>query len=243
MATGSHSAAACWTLPRIAAPGARSASHAMAQAGRRHVLATLLLVPTLALWAWDRDRMLAAALRHGPQAVAGVRALQGELAALQNATDLARLERLNRFFNQRIGYAEDSDARGEVDHWASPVESLALGLGDCEDYATAKYFAAIAAGVAPARLRLVYVRAAIGGGVRAHMVLAYTAQNAADPLILDNLDGEIRPAAARRDLTPVFSFNAEGLWQGTSGPSAGDAAARLSRWRDLLARARAEGFF
>jgi predicted transglutaminase-like cysteine proteinase len=210
---------------------------------RRRLFVALLLTPGVMLWAWDRDRMLAAAVRHGPQAVAGVRALQVELGGLQNAADLQRLERINRFFNQRIGYAEDSDARGEVDHWASPIESLALGLGDCEDYATAKYFAAIAAGVTPAKLRLVYVRAAIGGGVRPHMVLAYTAQTGIEPLILDNLEGEIRPASSRRDLTPVFSFNAEGLWQGTSGPSAGDAVARLSRWRDLLAKARAEGFF
>lgn len=187
--------------------------------------------------------MLSAALRQGPQAVAQVRALQAELGGLQNTTDLQRLEHVNRFFNQRIGYAEDIEARGEVDHWASPIESLALGLGDCEDYATAKYFAAIAAGVAPGKLRLVYARAAIGGGLRAHMVLAYTAGASAEPLILDNLEAEIRPASARRDLTPVFSFNAEGLWQGTSGPAAGDAVARLSRWRDLLAKARAEGFF
>jgi predicted transglutaminase-like cysteine proteinase len=215
-----------------------------ARALRGRLLALLLLLaPALVLWAWDRDRMLAAALRRGPQAVAGVRALQAEFGALQNAGDLQRLERLNRFFNQRIGYAEDIEAYGVVDYWASPIESLGLGLGDCEDYATAKYFAAIAAGVVPAKLRLVYVRAAVGGAVRAHMVLAYTAQPGAEPLILDNLDGEIHPASARRDLTPVFSFNAEGLWQGTSGPAAGDPVARLSRWRDLLAKARAEGFF
>ncbi|HEU4460104.1 MAG TPA: transglutaminase-like cysteine peptidase [Methylibium sp.] len=203
----------------------------------------LLLLPALLLWAWDRDRMLAAAARHGPRAVESVRALQRELAAVQGADDLQRLARLNRFFNSQIAYAEDLDARGEVDHWASPVESLARGLGDCEDYASAKYFGAIAAGVAPAKLRLVYVRAAMGGGARAHMVLAYTEKPGAQPLILDNLDGEIRPATERPDLTPVFSFNAEGLWQGTSGPAAGDAVSRLSRWRDLLAKARAEGLF
>lgn len=203
----------------------------------------VLLVPALWLWAWDRDRMLIAAARHGPQAVEGAKALQAELAAVQGAPALERLARINRFFNLRIAYAEDLDARGEVDHWASPIESFALGRGDCEDYASAKYFGAIAAGVAAAKLRLVYVRAAVGGSARAHMVLAYTAQPGAQPLILDNLDAEIRPASLRPDLSPVFSFNAEGLWQGTSGPAAGDAVSRLSRWRDLLAKARAEGFF
>ena len=95
------------------------------------------------------------------------------------------------------------------------------------------------------RLRLVYVRAAIGGSggvTQAHMVLAYYPAPDAEPLILDNLIGDIRPARSRPDLAPVFSFNSEGLWQGVGGLSAGDPTARLSRWREILGKARAEGF-
>jgi hypothetical protein len=73
-------------------------------------------------------------------------------------------------------------------------------------------------------------------------VLAYYAQPNAEPLVLDNLIGEIRPSSRRPDLAPVFSFNSEGLWQGTGAQSAGDPVARLSRWREVLAKARAEGF-
>jgi predicted transglutaminase-like cysteine proteinase len=93
------------------------------------------------------------------------------------------------------------------------------------------------------RLRLVYVRAQIGGDSVAHMVLAYYAQPGAEPLILDNLVGSVRPASRRPDLTPVFSFNSEGLWNGVGTHSAGDAQARLSRWREVMAKAKAEGFF
>ena len=103
----------------------------------------------------------------------------------------------------------------------------------------------MAAGVPQAKLRLVYVRAIVGGpggAVQAHMVLAYYSAPGAEPLILDNLIGEIRPASRRPDLEPVFSFNSEGLWQGTGAQSAGDPVARLSRWREVLAKARAEGF-
>jgi predicted transglutaminase-like cysteine proteinase len=101
------------------------------------------------------------------------------------------------------------------------------------------------AGVPVSKLRLVYVRATVGGPggeVLAHMVLAYYAAPGAEPLILDNLIGEIRPASRRTDLEPVFSFNGEGLWQGVGAQSAGDPVARLSRWREVLAKARAEGF-
>lgn len=62
--------------------------------------------------------------------------------------------------------------------------------------------------------------------VQAHMVLAYHAQPHAEPVILDNLISELRPASRRPDLTPVFSFNGDGLWQGVGDTTAGDPLAR-----------------
>ena len=199
----------------------------------------------MALPAWDAQVMLRAAPAHGPQAVAGARALQALLAGLGSADDAARLGAINEFFNRRLVFATDLEVWGEADHWASPLESLGKGRGDCEDYVIGKYFSLLAAGMPAARLRLVYVRAMIGGPggeALAHMVLAYYATNAAEPLILDNLIGDIRPASRRPDLEPVFSFNSDGLWQGVGEQSAGDPVARLSRWREVLAKARAEGF-
>ena len=74
------------------------------------------------------------------------------------------------------------------------------------------------------------------------MVLAYYESATAEPLILDNLVSDVRSASRRPDLSPVFSFNGEGIWQGVgTQAAAGDPVARLSRWRDLLAKARAEG--
>ena len=205
----------------------------------------LLACAAVALRAWDADTMLRAAQVHGPQAVAGARALQSVLARLGAVDEAAKLEAINQFFNRRIVFASDAEVWGQTDYWASPLEMLGKGRGDCEDYVIGKYFSLIAAGVPVARLRLVYVRATIGGPggeVMAHMVMAYYAMPGAEPLILDNLIGEIRPASRRADLEPVFSFNGEGLWQGVGAQSAGDPAARLSRWRDVLAKARAEGF-
>ena len=195
--------------------------------------------------AWDADRMAQAAQQHGPKALAGWRALQPLLTTATDPDDRLRLQAINEFFNRRILFRDDSEVWGQVDYWASPFEMLEKGAGDCEDYAVAKYFSLIAAGVTAQKLRLVYVRAQTGGpggAVQAHMVLAYYATPSAEPLILDNLITEVRPASRRPDLTPVFSFNAEGLWQGTGSQAAGDPVARLSRWRDVMAKARAEGF-
>ena len=125
---------------------------------------------------------------------------------------------------------------------------LDKGEGDCEDYAIAKYLSLVSSGMPAARLRLVYVRARTGAldeppTGQAHMVLAYYATSQAEPLILDNLVADIRPASQRPDLTPVFSFNGQGLWQGVGATSAGDPLARLTRWRAVLLKAREEGFF
>jgi len=207
-------------------------------------LSTLLLASAMSA-AWDRDRMSQAAQRTGPRALAAVKLLQPLLAEGRGPDETALLGAVNDFFNRRVAFSDDRVAWGQDDHWASPLEMLEKGMGDCEDYAIAKYFSLLAAGVPVSKLRLVYVRAAIGGpgGVsQAHMVLAWYAQPGAEPLILDNLIGDVRPASRRPDLTPVFSFNSEGLWQGTGPTSAGDPVSRLSRWREIIAKARAEGF-
>ena len=195
--------------------------------------------------AWDADRMTAAAQKLGPRAVSSVHALHSALSAAQDMDELAQLNAINEFFNRRIEFRDDSEVWGQQDYWASPLESLSRGQGDCEDFAIAKYFSLFALGVPSAKLRMVYVRAQLGGPggpTRAHMVLAFYASPGAQPLILDNLITEVRPASRRPDLEPVFSFNSEGLWQGVGAQTAGDPVARLSRWREVLVKARAEGF-
>ena len=186
--------------------------------------------------------MAQAAQRLGPRAVAALAQLQNLLQQGATLDEEGQLAAVNGFYNRRIVFAEDSEVWGQADHWASPLEALEKGRGDCEDYAIAKYFSLLSMGMPVARLRLVYVQAQVAGANQAHMVLAYYAQPNAEPLILDNLIGSVRPASRRPDLVPVFSFNSEGLWQGVGTQSAGDPQARLSRWREVLAKARAEGF-
>lgn len=193
--------------------------------------------------ALDSSKLLQSAQRFSPAAVQRTQALVQEMEAVGNGPEDEKLKAINNFFNRTVQFRDDRDAWGMVDYWASPLELLNKGQGDCEDYAIAKYFSLISMGVAPAKMRMVYVRAQLGGGGQAHMVLAYYPEPTAEPLILDNLITDIRPASRRPDLAPVFSFNAEGLWQGVGGSSAGDPVARLSRWRDILSKAKAEGWW
>ncbi|MFI9652697.1 transglutaminase-like cysteine peptidase [Guyparkeria sp. GHLCS8-2] len=154
-----------------------------------------------------------------------------------------RVEHVNTFFNRRIRYVEDDQLWGRADYWASPVETIGHGAGDCEDFAIAKYVMLREAGIKNRQLRLIYVRARMGGGSRAHMVLGYYPEPQAEPLILDSLVRLIAPAGQRPDLTPVFSFNSEGLWVGGQARPAARATDRLSRWRDVLQRTQEEGIY
>lgn len=162
-----------------------------------------------------------------------------------NSPEADRLKRVNEFFNRQIRFGTDPEVWNSPDYWATPLETLGMGAGDCEDFVIAKYFTLQMMGVEPAKLRLTYVKAKVGGASstvsQAHMVLAYYAQPDAEPLVLDNLITDIRPASRRPDLQPVFSFNSDGIWV-PGGTQPRSSVEKLSRWTDLVARMKAEGF-
>ncbi len=167
------------------------------------------------------------------------------LSSRRESNEQTLLRDVNQFFNQRYQFVDDIDLWKQPDYWATPLESMARGAGDCEDYTIAKYFTLRELGVAPQKLRLTYVKARLGGAAstvtQAHMVLAYYPAPAAEPLILDNLISTIRPASQRTDLQPVFSFNADGIWVG-GGPNPNSSVDRLTRWRQLIDKMKTEGF-
>lgn len=183
--------------------------------------------------------------RYGNDGVALLGAWEKMLDSATSADAKEKLLQVNQFFNRNIRYTEDAILWKKSDYWATPLETMGMRAGDCEDYTIAKYLSLLELGIANEQLRLIYVKAQIGGAQskisQAHMVLGYYPTPNAIPLILDSLINTIEPANMRPDLHPVFSFNSEGLWVGNQSTQA-DPTARLSRWRDLLARVKEEGF-
>lgn len=177
--------------------------------------------------------------RYGARGADGVSRWLELLDNLAGTPEATQLRAVNDFWNRRVRSAEDIDVWRRADYWATPLQTLGVGAGDCEDFVIGKYFSLVHLGVDPEKLRLIYVRANVGGRSIAHMVLGYYATPASDPLILDNLIQAIRPAAQRRDLTPVFSFNARGVYVAGTAAQGVD---RISRWQGLLSRMREEGF-
>lgn len=187
-----------------------------------------------------------AARRFGPQAANSIRDWQAALQDSKSSGEMEKLRFINAYINGRVTFVDDQTAWHVNDYWATPLESLARSQGDCEDYTIAKYFSLKYLGVPVSKLRLTYARARIGGPAstitQAHMVLAYYSAPDAEPLILDNLISEIRPASRRADLAPVFSFNSEGVWMAGGQPQPTGGSSGLTRWQDLLTRMKSEGF-
>jgi predicted transglutaminase-like cysteine proteinase len=186
--------------------------------------------------------------RFGPARVVLFNDWLQTIQAAKTQNDEVRLKRINDFVNRNIVFEDDFSIWQQTDYWATPLETIGQGRGDCEDFAIFKYLSLRLAGIPDSKLRLIYVKARLntanGPIQQAHMVLAYYPSPTAEPLVLDNLDASIRPASRRKDLLPVFSFNSSAIFAGVSGADKASSGGigRLSRWEDLIQRARREGF-
>lgn len=211
--------------------------------GRPLLGALFGLLVAAASWAnWNFEQIIGnAEKRYGNlgSAKGRIQAWDELIRASENLPEKDKLSSVNRFFNRQFRFSDDIRNWRQNDYWATPIEALVKGAGDCEDYSIAKYFTLRRLGVPSEKLRITYVKALQYN--QAHMVLTYYASPTAEPLVLDNLIGEIRPASQRKDLLPVYAFNAEGLYlPGQTGRKSDTK--KLSRWQDLLKKMRAEGF-
>ena len=146
-----------------------------------------------------------------------------------------QLEQVNHFFNL-FHFVDDTRLWGVSNYWATPLEFIGVNGGDCEDFAIAKYFTLLQLGVPDNKMRITMVKANTLN--QYHMVLAYYETPSSIPLILDNLDKQIKPATQRTDLLPVYSFNGKQLWlnkEKGQGVLTGSAT-RLKKWNDLKQR-------
>lgn len=211
--------------------------------GRAVALAVLLAFASLAIGQsfeviLNERQLTAVEEKYGLPARKRLSAWMDLMADNKQKTEQEKLALVNDFFNQ-ILFVSDLDHWGVVDYWATPLELLGTGGGDCEDFSISKYFTLLALGVSSDKLKITYVKAT-GYGLQnaAHMVLTYYSTPGAMPVVLDNLNPDIMPADQRRDLTPVYSFNGEGLWLAKARGSGKSVAGgnKIGLWRDMMAR-------
>lgn len=139
------------------------------------------------------------------------------ITELKNSTALTEKEKvklINRFWNTNLYSSSDLIVWGKSDYWATPVESLTKGAGDCEDFVLGKYLSLLAVGVSETKLKLSYVKVRVGGLTsdlyESHMVLEYKDKD--NTFILDNMVKSLKDKSKRIDLVDVFSFNSSGIY-------------------------------
>lgn len=132
--------------------------------------------------------------------------LNNLLINLQGKSERDQLELVNIFFNSNVLYSSDLKTWGVSEYWATREELLQRKAGDCEDFAIAKYYTLIDAGIQEEKLKLLYCRQIPNS---AHMVLLYCDS---EILVLDNSVDNILSLIDRSDLTPILGFNFMGIW-------------------------------
>lgn len=117
-----------------------------------------------------------------------------------------RLGWLNRAVNMAVRATSDWAQYGLADFWASPLQTMDSGAGDCEDYAIVKYSALRELGIAPDDLRLVIVQDEKRETGHAVVIVRYEQRW----LVLDNRTMAILDAEDVRDYRPLFALDENG---------------------------------
>lgn len=148
--------------------------------------------------------------KYGESAIKRLDALLTLMESTLNEPEDKKVIKINSFYNQLL-YKSDQQTWGKSDYWASRLEFLGVGQGDCEDYAVAKFLTLLQLGVPEKKLFLTYVKAK-GYADEAHLVVTYYKSAGTVPFVLDNYIKKIMPATKRTDLVPIYSFTANDLF-------------------------------
>ena len=137
----------------------------------------------------------------------------------------ARLGEINRAINLNLKLMSDLALYGAEDVWSPPLATFAIGAGDCEDYAIAKFVALQEAGVSPDDLRIVILRDDLR--VEDHAVVA--ARLDGHWLTLDNRHMVLVEDHDVRRYRPIFLVDRDGVKAYSDAPSTFEASRGFER--------------
>lgn len=171
--------------------------------------------------------------QYGELAARRLQALQTLIEDNQTRPERLKLNLVNDFFS-KVTFRDDKHVWRKTDYWATPAELLAKDQGDAEDFAIAKYFSLLALGVDQKKIYFSYVTST--RLKKSHIVLTYFRSPRSEPLVLDSLTDRILRASARKDLIPIYSFNAKDLQNNSQSGSKKDFSNSMHQWSQMLNR-------
>jgi len=135
--------------------------------------------------------------------------------AFANIIEIARgkefsekLSFVNSSVNRLIAYRKHSVVYGNLDYWATPLETLEHRAGDCKDFTILKMTALLRAGIPPQSMSFVVLRDRKRGFY--HAVLSVSTASGA--FILDSLSNRVLKDSELPDYQPLYSFSTDRAW-------------------------------
>lgn len=171
---------------------------------------------------WDRDAAILDACRSGSCEHPGARRWIDIGAAAATVSGSQQLALVHKSINRAIHYATDYQSNAAADYWASPLESVEK-MGDCEDYAIAKYMMLRSLGYQAADLKLIVLFQRSSGMF--HAVLAVRSE--AEWLFLDNQRQDLARASDYIDARPIAALDEGGQAMLAALPPQGGKVAAL----------------
>ena len=120
--------------------------------------------------------------------------------------DLVKL--VDRTVNHLIRYQIDLTTYGVDDYWATPEETAARGVGDCEDFVIVKFGMLLALGIPADSMRVLVVKDLVRN--IGHALLSVEIQG--ETYILDSNTDAVTPEAETAGFQPLYSVGANGAW-------------------------------
>lgn len=112
------------------------------------------------------------------------------------------LDLVNRSVNAAVTYRDDVKIWGVGDHWATPSEIAQKGMGDCEDYAIAKYWVLRSLGFSAEQLQVVVLQDTRRQMFHAVLVVHVDGGR----YVLDNVSNRLAMDASYGNYRPIMSF-------------------------------------
>ncbi len=137
----------------------------------------------------------------------------------------ARIGEINRAINLKLKPVSDLVLHGAEDVWSPPLATFAIGAGDCEDYAIAKFVALQEAGISADDLRIVILRD--DHREEDHAVVA--ARLDGHWLMLDNRHMVLVEDHDVRRYRPIFLVDRDGVKAYSDAPSTFEASRGYER--------------
>jgi predicted transglutaminase-like cysteine proteinase len=136
------------------------------------------------------------------------RAFDRMMPAQGSVPNLDLVKMVDRTVNHLIRYQIDLATYGVDDYWATPEETAARGVGDCEDFVIVKFGMLLALGVSPDSMRVLVVKDLIRN--IGHALLSVEIQG--ETYILDSNTDAVTLEAETAGFQPLYSIGANGAW-------------------------------